>query len=57
MKQKDLASMAYATDDSICCWEKGRRLPNVHSAYLLAKALNIGVGWLVTGKEEADGGL
>ena len=53
MNQSELAKAALTSQNSISSWENGRRLPNVHSASLLAKALRVNAGWLVSGEGKA----
>lgn len=57
MNQSELAKFLHASQNAISKWENGHTMPNAYHIYLMAKELNIGVGWLVTGKEETDGDL
>jgi transcriptional regulator with XRE-family HTH domain len=53
MNQSALAKAALVSQNSISKWENGHKMPNVYSAYLLAKALNVSAGWLVAGEGRA----
>lgn len=53
MNQCELAKALHVSQNTISKWENGHTMPNAYHIYLMAKALGIGSGWLVTGEEEA----